>query len=237
MCSGGGPPGTGGAVVGHPHPARLGTCAEVISMWLCFPNCILLLCSASPAHTRLADVAREPRTHSATPEGWSLVQPPSLAPTLPGCPAVCPCLGGHSWAGCRASLGLAAARLDWAGGPGRPSAGLCVLLCMWGVRGCLPRHCALLCTLAHDLQGSWGTRITRPHRCSLACACLAALALGVCTRVCMIVSGVHACAECVHVCRSSVCGVCVVSGEYVCVCVCRFAPGENVCPYVGYTCL
>lgn len=68
MWAGGGPPGPGRAAV---RPATLAwlacTCTEVmsvwLSVWLCFPNCVLLLCRGFPVHTRLADAAREPHTH------------------------------------------------------------------------------------------------------------------------------------------------------------------------------
>lgn len=100
MRAGGGPPGPGSAAV---RPATLAwlacTCAKVMSVWLCFPNCVLLLCRGFPVHTRLADAAREPHTHLPLPlKGGDWVQPRTPAPSPASCSAVYPSGPRLSWA-------------------------------------------------------------------------------------------------------------------------------------------
>lgn len=99
-----------------------------------------------------------------------------------------------------------------------PTVGLGVLLCMWGARDHLGVSLGCRMGLPVSLRVAAGSPPSRsgvsrgPRRCLSVCVvhthhpcayvCMAALALGVCMRICMIVSGAYACAGCVHVCRS-----------------------------------
>lgn len=115
--------------------AWLCTCAEVMSVWLCFPNCVLLLCRGFPVNTRLAGAAGAPHPPPPPLKGGDWVQPWTPAPSPAGYSAVLsvwspPELG---------TVGLAAGCL-WASlWPDWPGPGI-LAGCFWGWAAGTPRR-------------------------------------------------------------------------------------------------
>lgn len=183
---------------GHHRPPRPGTCTEVVNVWL-FPKlCPPAMQTGSCTHGARRCRRGRPVLTTHRVIGWGLSPGPAPPPA-----AV------HPPAGCWMSLdqGPQPVALTWPGH--RPCVGLYVHLCTWGVQGLQGISVRVAASSCPHVRGPWGRREV--------CVCVWCTRLsvwqgdpcqgvhgdpGMFARVSVIVPGVHACGECIHVCRS-----------------------------------